>query len=239
MTRRVPFSNLWQCPLMQQYQEMKKKHPDAVLLFRVGDFYEIFGKDAVTASEILGITLTRRGLRFWIRFQLNFWRLVGRNRFDHLLLGSLFQLRVFQLLTDCHSPANGETIQEGSTTIQRTEGDFVPGQRSTIKAEPVMVDMSPRPFSEDIQFFHHNGSMVVQDGLVGFLSEVRKSGATFNPLELKPEQAKRAMLYVTLSETYQQLYKSLQTLNQIFLGHIHQSGHIVQIDGTELVERCG
>ena len=45
---------------MQQYQEMKKKHPDAVLLFRVGDFYEIFGKDAVTASEILGITLTRR-----------------------------------------------------------------------------------------------------------------------------------------------------------------------------------
>lgn len=47
-------------PLMQQYQEMKKKHPDAVLLFRVGDFYETFGKDAVTASEILGITLTRR-----------------------------------------------------------------------------------------------------------------------------------------------------------------------------------
>lgn len=38
----------------------EKKHPDAVLLFRVGDFYEIFGKDAVTASEILGITLTRR-----------------------------------------------------------------------------------------------------------------------------------------------------------------------------------
>ncbi len=45
---------------MQQYQEMKKKHPDAVLLFRVGDFYEIFGEDAVKASEILGITLTRR-----------------------------------------------------------------------------------------------------------------------------------------------------------------------------------
>ena len=53
-------SSLTNTPLMQQYQEMKKKHPDAVLLFRVGDFYEIFGKDAVTASEILGITLTRR-----------------------------------------------------------------------------------------------------------------------------------------------------------------------------------
>ena len=47
-------------PLMKQYAEMKTKHPDAVLLFRVGDFYETFCEDAITASEILGITLTRR-----------------------------------------------------------------------------------------------------------------------------------------------------------------------------------
>lgn len=47
-------------PLMKQYLEMKKKHPDAILLFRVGDFYETFSDDAITASEILGITLTRR-----------------------------------------------------------------------------------------------------------------------------------------------------------------------------------
>lgn len=47
-------------PLMKQYLEMKKKHPDAILLFRVGDFYETFSDDAIQASEILGITLTRR-----------------------------------------------------------------------------------------------------------------------------------------------------------------------------------
>lgn len=47
-------------PLMEQYEEMKSKHPDAILLFRVGDFYEIFGEDAATASDVLGITLTRR-----------------------------------------------------------------------------------------------------------------------------------------------------------------------------------
>lgn len=45
---------------MKQYIEMKKQHPDAILLFRVGDFYETFSDDALTASEILGITLTRR-----------------------------------------------------------------------------------------------------------------------------------------------------------------------------------
>ena len=45
---------------MLQYMEMKRKHPDAILLFRVGDFYETFSDDAIAASEILGITLTRR-----------------------------------------------------------------------------------------------------------------------------------------------------------------------------------
>ncbi|WP_237613066.1 MULTISPECIES: helicase-related protein [Muribaculaceae] len=372
-------SSLTNTPLMQQYQEMKKKHPDAVLLFRVGDFYEIFGKDAVTASEILGITLTRRQIGIDSRIELAGFphhaldtylpklvragkrvaiceqledpklkktpkqkvvetvtsnqppkaepklgnepepkqeqtptsttvpaeppkaepskeissaepfgvetdgspdytdnpdpRLFAYNLFGELepigkprrqpkpaedapkpkpsvevkdipvkkfrplsekeleFYGSLNwednppingfyetmmsiahrQLEEMRLEREAEeaakqAAANGETIQEGGTTIQRTEGDFVPGQRSTIKAEPVKVDMSPRPFSEDIQFFHHNGSMVVQDGLVGFLSEVRKNGATFNPLELKPEQAKRAMLYVTMSETYQRLY---------------------------------
>ena len=47
-------------PLMKQYNSIKAKHPDALLLFRVGDFYETFGKDAITASGILGITLTAR-----------------------------------------------------------------------------------------------------------------------------------------------------------------------------------
>jgi len=47
-------------PLMKQYYDVKGKHPDAILLFRVGDFYETFGEDAIRASEILGITLTRR-----------------------------------------------------------------------------------------------------------------------------------------------------------------------------------
>jgi len=45
---------------MKQYYAVKAQHPDAVLLFRVGDFYETFGEDAIRASEILGITLTRR-----------------------------------------------------------------------------------------------------------------------------------------------------------------------------------
>ncbi len=48
-------------PLMKQYNGIKSKHPDAILLFRVGDFYETFGEDAVKASKVLGIVLTKRG----------------------------------------------------------------------------------------------------------------------------------------------------------------------------------
>jgi len=47
-------------PLMKQYYDIKTKHPDAILLFRVGDFYETFGEDAIRTADILGITLTRR-----------------------------------------------------------------------------------------------------------------------------------------------------------------------------------
>ncbi|MEJ6793206.1 MAG: DNA mismatch repair protein MutS [Lacinutrix sp.] len=48
-------------PLMKQYNAIKAKYPDALLLFRVGDFYETFGTDAIKAAGILGITLTKRG----------------------------------------------------------------------------------------------------------------------------------------------------------------------------------
>ena len=47
-------------PMMKQFYDLKDKHPDCVLLFRCGDFYETYGEDAVIASGILGITLTRR-----------------------------------------------------------------------------------------------------------------------------------------------------------------------------------
>jgi DNA mismatch repair protein MutS len=53
-------SKIAETPLMKQYNAIKAKYPDALLLFRVGDFYETFGEDAIKASAILGIVLTRR-----------------------------------------------------------------------------------------------------------------------------------------------------------------------------------
>ncbi len=58
--KTVDAKGVVETPLMKQYNEIKAKYPDALLLFRVGDFYETFGEDAVRAAGILGIVLTRR-----------------------------------------------------------------------------------------------------------------------------------------------------------------------------------
>ncbi len=345
-------------PLMAQYRDMKKKHPDAILIFRVGDFYEMMGEDAVKASEILNITLTRRrngkagsielagfphhaldtylpmlvraGQSVAICEQLEDPKQKQKKEykpteiitppptvepkpapepvepptpevkpqpqeieteggpdyndnpdprlFAYNLFGELEPLqkpkrqprqprteedkpkptpkieisdataKKFRPLSEKelefygslnwedNPPINGfyetmmsiahrqmaemeaerqaaeatkkKIITENGTVIEKTEGYFVPQPRvaKVEKPETVERDMSPRKFSEDIQYFHQNGSMVVDNGQVGFLSEVRKNGAIFTPLPIKPEQEKRAMLYITLSETYQQLY---------------------------------
>ena len=355
-------------PLITQFNEIKGEHPAALVLFRIGDFYETFGKDAVEASEVLGITLTRRlngnagsielagfpqhaldaylpkliaagkqvalceeskenrqemkvveivtpqakaqdkvkskqgsvsteppmptespkpgpakeietdgrpdysdnpdprlfaynlfgelepvqqknnrrqqmqkpeekpkpvnpaieakpikssGFRKLTDKELEFYGALNwddnppiNGFYEAMMSIAHRQLEEMRLEKEAQEAAKAAGIAPGETYIEKTEGDFIPGGRNrtekvtAIPIEPKAQerDMSPRPFSEDIQFFHHNGSMVVDGGQLGFLSDVRKNGATFTPLAVKPEQEKRAMLYVTISETYQQLY---------------------------------
>ena len=61
MTKNKAEKVVSETPLMKQYNQIKARHPQALLLFRVGDFYETFGEDAIKASKILGIVLTKRG----------------------------------------------------------------------------------------------------------------------------------------------------------------------------------
>ena len=60
VTALVPFSIMATTPMMRQYEEAKAQCPDALLLFRMGDFYELFHEDARTAAKVLGLTLTSR-----------------------------------------------------------------------------------------------------------------------------------------------------------------------------------
>ena len=138
--------------------------------------------------------------------------------------------------------------------IEMTEGDFIPGVPSGVKKRTVIPieetskepDMSPRPFSEDIMSFHKNGSMVCDRGQVGFLTDVSKIGATFTPLALNEKQMKRAMLYITLSETYQQLYhyegethepseELREHLNQYYDEYVQKYGHLNERENVKFI----
>lgn len=89
--------------------------------------------------------------------------------------------------------------------------------------------------------------MVCDRGQVGFLSQVSRMGATFTPLQLKPEQEKRAMLYITLSETYQQLYhyeaetheasaELREHLNQYYDEFVEKFGHLNERENVKFIK---
>lgn len=126
-------------PLLKQYREMKKKHPDAILMFRVGDFYEIFGKDAVQASEVLGITLTRRQSGVDSRIEL-----AG---FPHHALDTYLP----KLVRAGHRVAICEQLEDPKlkkTPQQKVVETVRPNQRP--KAEPKPVE-PPKPEPEPIE----------------------------------------------------------------------------------------
>src|SRR5437899_4061046 len=58
--RTTDYGPMTLTPMMQQYREAKERHPGMLLLFRMGDFYELFDQDAETAAKLLGLTLTSR-----------------------------------------------------------------------------------------------------------------------------------------------------------------------------------
>lgn len=62
----------------------------------------------------------------------------------------LEEMRLEREAEEAAKAANGELINENGTVIERTEGDFIPGRQPRLAAEKIEVDMSPRPFSEDI-----------------------------------------------------------------------------------------
>lgn len=71
-------------PLMKQYFDIKAKHPDAILLFRVGDFYEMYGEDAVIGAEIVGIVQTKKAngpasISKWLVFHIMLWIIICLN----------------------------------------------------------------------------------------------------------------------------------------------------------------
>lgn len=97
-------------------------------------------------------------------------------------------------------------FEEFESEVSQDKSGKSRSQSSEQPAKREEKDLSPRPYEGEVLFYHKNGAMAMQDGMAGYLSDVRVNSATFNPLNLLPTQLQRASLYITISDTYQQLY---------------------------------
>src|SRR5438067_4063619 len=108
-------------PLMQQHNAIKAKYPDAILLFRVGDFYETFGSDAITASRVLGITLTKRNNGMPTSSELAGFPHHALDTYLHKLVKAGYRVAICDQLED---PKAAKGVVKRGVTEMITPGTF-------------------------------------------------------------------------------------------------------------------
>ena len=165
-------------PLMKQYNSIKSKHPDALLLFRVGDFYETFGKDAITASNILGITLTARN---------NGSSKIELAGFPHHSIGTYLPklVKAGQRVAVCdqlEQPTKGKKIVKRGVTELVTPGIALTDQLLDSKGNNFLSAVSFKNDKAGVAFLDiSTGEFYVGQGDVNYISKLVND---FSPSEI-------------------------------------------------------
>ena len=188
-------------PLMKQYFEIKSKHPDAILLFRVGDFYETFADDAIASSEILGITLTRRA-----NGAAQFVELAG---FPHHALDTYLPklVRAGKRVAICdqlEDPKLAKKIVKRGITELVTPGISINDSILNNKENNFLAAIHFNKSICGIAFFDiSTGEFLVAEGAVNYIDKLINS---FTPKEILIERNKRKQfieLFGTRSPTFE------------------------------------
>ena len=165
-------------PLMKQYNSIKSKHPDALLLFRVGDFYETFGKDAITASNVLGITLTARN---------NGSSKIELAGFPHHSIGTYLPKLVkaghrVAVCDQLEQPTKGKKIVKRGVTELVTPGIALSDQILDSKGNNFLAAVSFRKEKAGVAFLDiSTGEFYVGQGDVNYISKLVND---FSPSEV-------------------------------------------------------
>ncbi|MGN0232621.1 MAG: DNA mismatch repair protein MutS [Muribaculaceae bacterium] len=184
-------------PLMKQYIEMKGKHPDAILLFRVGDFYETFSDDAIAASEILGITLTRRA-----NGAAQFVELAG---FPHHALDTYLPklIRAGKRVAIC------EQLEDPKLTKKLVKRGITELVTPGVSINDNILDHRENNFLAAVHFVKNGCGVAFLDISTGeFLTAegkpdyIDKLLANFSPKEVLIERSKRALFDSSFSAKY-------------------------------------
>lgn len=177
--------------LLTQYTEMKKEHPDAVLFFRVGDFYETFSDDAIEASRILGITLTRRA-----NGKAKSVELAG---FPHHAFDSYLPklVRAGKRVAICEHLEDPKIVKK---TVKRGITELItpilkPGQ--TRLPNGLIIGEKEELIAKGWDDL--DGRFIINKDRVGIFIEDKNDDWFFAPLILSPEDEARYKLYTQLS----------------------------------------
>ncbi|MCL2328570.1 MAG: DNA mismatch repair protein MutS, partial [Bacteroidetes bacterium] len=212
-------------PLMKQYYQVKHKHPDAILLFRVGDFYETFSEDAIKTSKILGITLTKRA-----NGAAQFIELAGFP--FHALDTYLPKLvRAGQRVAICEQLEDPATVK-GKTIVKRGVTELVtPG----VSLSDTILENRENNFLAAVHFGKHamgvafldisTGEFLVGEGSAEYIDKLISS---FQPKEVLYDRRKEQLFKETFSPNLYS-YKlddwifTTEAANDKLLGHFETS----------------
>jgi len=177
-------------PLMQQHRAIKQKYPDAILLFRVGDFYETFGQDAIIASQVLGITLTKRNNGAAASSELAGFPHHALDTYLHKLVKAGYRVAICDQLED---PKQAKGIVKRGVTEMVTPG---------VATNDKLLEHNSNNFLAGIQFTDDKSGMALLDISTGefFIAEGNQEYIDKLLQTLKPAE-------VIFQRSYQKFFK--------------------------------
>ncbi len=188
-------------PLMKQHKEIKARYPDAVLLFRVGDFYETFSEDALIASRILGITLTKRANGSAASVELAGFPYHALDTYLHKLVKAGYRVAICDQLED---PKLAKGIVKRGVTELVTPGIATSDKLLDNKSNNFLAALHLNDATSGVAFLDiTTGEFFVAQGSVEYMDKLLQS---FQPSEIilsKSQQKKFREFFDTKTYTFQ------------------------------------
>ena len=184
-------------PLMKQFNAIKAKYPDAMLLFRVGDFYETFGEDAIKASQILGIVLTRRANGSAQYIELAGFPHHSLDTYLPKLVKSGLRVAICDQLED---PKLTKTIVKRGVTELVTPGVSYNDKILDHKENNFLASIHLNPRNTGISFLDvSTGEFYITQGSTDYIDQLLQ---TFHPNEVIIQKNKRKDFYESYGEKF-------------------------------------
>ena len=188
-------------PLMKQYNAIKAKYPDALLLFRVGDFYETFGSDAIKAAGILGITLTKRGAGSESEIELAGFPHHSINTYLPKLVKAGERVAICDQLED---PKQTKTIVKRGVTELVTPGVAFNDEVLVSKSNNFLCSVYFDKKYIGISFLDiSTGEFLTSQGNAEYIDKLLQN---FSPSEVLVSKQKRALFNETFGEDFHTFY---------------------------------